>query len=178
MLKYTQECVFLSRPVSMLVSLASLKNSIVSLAKSRKGLIFLSIICFMEPIFLPFLPEVIIAPVLINRPKERLKIVFLAALSTLIGSIVAYGLAFLLGTVLLKYLPPNYSESFFKIKSALNSYGILIPFLTALFPLPLKLVTWTCGLSHFNVILFGATIFLGRTLRYSLLLLIPKKSSN
>lgn len=151
--------------------LTTFKEYIGQLAKSRKGMVALCIVCLLEPIILPIYPEFVLAPVLLTRPNQQLKIFFTAILCTLLGSAVAYTLGYTLGNIALNQLSTEKLTYFFNIKSYLNTYGLLIPFVGSFLPLPLKMITWTCGLTHFNAVLFGGAIFAGRSLRYSLLLL-------
>lgn len=150
-----------------------IKNKLTKLARSGAGLYLMALICFCEPIFLPMIPELVIGPMLLARRNERLKILLLALLSTLIGSFVTYGIGYFLGKILVSWLAEHSLDHFYYLGlSYLEKYGVFLPFLMSLTPLPLKMVTWSCGIARFNIIIYSAGIILGRLLRYSWMLLI------
>jgi membrane protein YqaA with SNARE-associated domain len=153
--------------------LKNTKNNIERIAQSPRGLVLLCTICFLEPIILPIFPELILAPVLLSRKKEQLKVLVIALCCTFLGAMTAYTIGYYLGKLVLGYLG-SAADLYVKGRAYLHYYGIFLPFIGSMMPLPLKVISWTCGLSHFNVFIFASAVFLGRLFRYSALLLVPQ----
>ena len=151
-----------------------IKKNMTKVAKSPKGFMVMCMICFLEPIILPILPELVLAPVLLARRKERFKIIFVALICTLLGALLAYTMGYYLGKVLINNLGEHASALYMKGKVYLNYYGVFLPFIGSVLPFPLKVISWTCGLSHFNLVIFMGAVAVGRLARYSLLLLLNK----
>jgi membrane protein YqaA with SNARE-associated domain len=158
----------------MPISLENIKKNIERIAKSPKGLIAMCTICFLEPIILPIFPEIALAPVLIARKDERIKILLIALLCTLMGSLSAYTMGYFLGNVIIGALGNTALDLYMKGRAYLHYYGLFLPLIGSMLPFPLKVISWTCGLSHFNLFIFVGAIFLGRLVRYSLIFLINK----
>ncbi len=155
-------------------SFNKINQSIITMAKSKNGLVIASIVCFCEPIFLPLFPEIVLAPVIFARREDKFKIYFLALLMTLLGALTGYMLGYSLGKALLSYYDLTWIE---QAKFYLSKYGLILPLLASVFPLPLKFVTLTCGFTHFNLLILLISVFIGRAFRFSLLLLVPKKKN-
>jgi len=150
------------------------KIQIKKLSKSRKGLALMAIICFLEPIFLPIIPELIIAPILIARKSEWPKILLIAISATVLGTIVTYSLAGLAGNVVLTYMSASTASLYESGLLYLHKYGFLLPLIGSFTPFPLKVITWTCGITRFNGFVLISGVFLGRLARYSLIVLLQK----
>lgn len=153
--------------------LNDIKIKLGRLARSRQGLYLMATICFIEPIFLPMIPELIIGPMLLARRNERLKVIFLALTGTLLGSLVTYAIGYFLGKILVSWLAFFSLEKIYYMGlNYLEKYGLFLPFIMSVTPLPLKIVTWSCGIARFNILIYGLGILIGRLLRYSWMLLI------
>lgn len=154
--------------------LSSWTAKITRLSKSPQGLVLMAFICFLEPIFLPMIPELVIAPVLFARPSEWLKVIIVAWLSTLAGAVTAYLLAGMAGKLLLGFFGASGLYIYETGLSYLHRYGFFLPILGSVTPFPLKVITWTCGLTHFSFLIFFSGIAIGRIARYSLVILLNR----
>jgi membrane protein YqaA with SNARE-associated domain len=154
------------------------KKNIHRLVKSKQGLVIMAAICFMEPVFLPMFPELVIAPVMLARKKEWVKVLCVALLGTTCGSILTYVIAGLIGKILLVYAGGNLMYLYETGLEYLHTYGFFLPFIGSLTPFPLKIITWTCGLTKFHFFIYICGIFFGRLLRYSLIMILQKTHSH
>ena len=154
------------------------KMKIQKLSKSRKGLALMAAICFLEPIFLPLIPELVIAPVLIARKTEWMKILCIAIFSTIVGTIVTYIIAGFAGKLLLAYMGESALYLYDKGLSYLHEYGFFLPLIGSFTPFPLKVITWTCGITGFSFPILLLGIFVGRLARYSLIVILQKTHAN
>lgn len=146
-----------------------MKMSLV--AKTKKAIGLMMMICFIEPIFLPMIPELILTPILLAQKDRAFRIILLALLANILGSIFAYSSAYFAGKMLLTYSGDFIISLFEKGQTYLVYYGFFLPFLGSFTPFPLKVITWTCGLTHFDFLSFIIGISGGRFLRYGLNLL-------
>lgn len=151
-----------------------LVKKIQKAAKSKKALYVLASVCLLEPLMLPMFPEVILAPLLLSRPGERLKTLCLALSMTLLGSSLSYCISYFFGTFILSGLGsiiPNIKQ----IIENMSTYGYYLPLLGSFLPMPFKIVCLSSGLLKISFMYFLSGIFVGRLGRYSLLLMIPRR---
>lgn len=152
----------------------TLINKLKKAAKSKKAVYALSGVCFLEPIILPLFPEIILTPILLSKPDEKIKTLSIALIMTLIGSTISYSISYFFGNILLDALS-YFIVDLQLIISNMSSYGKLLPFLGSVTPMPFKVVCLSCGILKISYTSFIIGILAGRGIRYSLLLLIPQK---
>ena len=132
-------------------------------------LVFFLTIC--ESIFLFIPPEVFMTPPIIANKKRALPITIAAALGSLVGGAIAYLIGMWLydsvGVWLIEtFSNPELIES--TIKPMFGKYGILIIVLTAVTPIPYKLLAIWLGFIGYPMILFLAVSAIFRTGRFAI----------
>ncbi len=70
--------------------LKKLLNRVVAWAGHKYAIYYLSFLCFIESIFFPIPPDVMLIPMALARIEKWFKIASVALLSTLTGAIVGY----------------------------------------------------------------------------------------
>ena len=70
--------------------LKTLLNKVVSWAGHKYAIYYLSFLCFIESIFFPIPPDVMLIPMALAKIQKWFKIATVALLSTLTGAIVGY----------------------------------------------------------------------------------------
>ncbi|MBQ8255524.1 MAG: hypothetical protein IJY99_00975 [Alphaproteobacteria bacterium] len=133
-------------------------------------LVFFLTIC--ESIFLFIPPEVFMTPPIIANKKRALPITIAAALGSLVGGAIAYLIGMWLydsvGVWLIEtFSNPELIES--TIKPMFSKYGILIIVLTAVTPIPYKLLAIWLGFIGYPMILFLAVSAIFRTGRFAII---------
>ena len=133
-------------------------------------LVFFLTIC--ESIFLFIPPEVFMTPPIIANKKRALPITIAAALGSLVGGAIAYVIGLWLydsvGVWLIEtFSNPELIES--TIKPMFSKYGILIIVLTAVTPIPYKLLAIWLGFIGYPMILFLAVSAIFRTGRFAII---------
>lgn len=133
-------------------------------------LVFFLTIC--ESIFLFIPPEVFMTPPIIANKKRALPITIAAALGSLVGGAIAYLIGMWLydsvGVWLIEtFSNPELIES--TIKPMFSKYGILIIVLTAVTPIPYKLLAIWLGFIGYPMILFLAVSAVFRTGRFAII---------
>ena len=132
-------------------------------------IVFLLTIC--ESIFLFIPPEVFMTPPIIANKKRALPITMAAALGSLVGGAIAYMIGMWLydsvGIWLIEtFSNPDLIET--AIKPMFTKYGILIIVLTAVTPIPYKLLAIWLGFIGYPMWLFLLVSAIFRTGRFAI----------
>ena len=143
---------------------------ILKKAESRaySWIVFLLTVC--ESIFLFIPPEVFMTPPIIANKRRALPITVAASLGSIVGGAIAYMIGMWLydsvGVWLIEtFSNPELIES--TIKPMFSKYGILIIVLTAVTPIPYKLLAIWLGYIGYPMILFLAVSAIFRTGRFA-----------
>ena len=153
---------------------SKMTQKLKKLAQSKKALYALSFATFLEPLILPIVPEILIAPILLSRRQEQAKTLAIALSMTLLGSSVAYFLSYNFREYVL-YLLSFFMSNVGQSIENMSSYGQWMPFIGSIIPMPFKLVCLSSGVLKIPFSTFILGIFIGRLCRYSLLICIPQK---
>lgn len=131
-------------------------------------IVFLLTIC--ESIFLFVPPEVFMTPPIIANRRRALPITFAAALGSLIGGAIAYMIGMFLFDSVGMWLIQNFAtmEKFEMAQAMFMRHGIFIIVLTAVTPIPYKLMAMCAGFLGFPALLFLGVSAIFRTGRFAL----------
>ena len=145
---------------------------ILSKSESRaySWIVFILTIC--ESIFLFVPPEVFMTPPIIENKKRALPITVAASLGSIVGGAIAYMIgAWLwdsLGLWLVNtFTNPELIET--AIKPMFSKYGILIIVLTAVTPIPYKLLALWLGFIGYPIWIFVGVSAIFRTGRFAII---------
>ena len=149
-----------------------LYNKCIKLAAHKNSNYFLGIISFIESSFFPIPPDIMIAPMVIAKKSEFLKIFLIATLFSVLGGVFGYLIGayfFDLAINIIEFY--NYGDKVVDIKDALSKgdgfYAWLaILFLAGFAPLPYKVFTITSGIISFNLLVFILISIISRGLRF------------
>ncbi len=133
-------------------------------------LVFLLTVC--ESIFLFIPPEVFMTPPIIANKRRAVPITVAAALGSIVGGAIAYMIgAWLYDSVgvwlINTFSNPELIET--AIKPMFTKYGILIIVLTAVTPIPYKLLAIWLGFIGYPVLLFLGVSAIFRTGRFAII---------
>ncbi|MBQ2017456.1 MAG: DedA family protein [Alphaproteobacteria bacterium] len=139
-------------------------------SRGYSWLVFFLTIC--ESIFLFIPPEVFMTPPIIANKKRALPITIAASLGSIVGGAIAYMIGLWLydsvGVWLIEtFSNPELIET--AIKPMFSKYGILIIVLTAVTPIPYKLLAIWLGFIGYPMILFLAVSAIFRTGRFAII---------
>jgi membrane protein YqaA with SNARE-associated domain len=139
-------------------------------SRAYSWIVFLLTIC--ESIFLFIPPEIFMTPPIIANKKRALPITVAASLGSIIGGAIAYMIGMWLydsvGIWLIEtFSNPELIET--AIKPMFSKYGILIIVLTAVTPIPYKLLAIWLGFIGYPMLLFLAVSAIFRTGRFAIL---------
>jgi len=148
---------------------------ILSKSESRaySWIVFILTIC--ESIFLFVPPEVFMTPPIIANKKRALPITVAASLGSIVGGAIAYMIgAWLwdsLGLWLVNtFTNPELIET--AIKPMFSKYGILIIVLTAVTPIPYKLLALWLGFIGYPIWIFVGVSAIFRTGRFAIIAML------
>jgi len=143
---------------------------LLSRAESRwyTWIVFLMTVC--ESIFLFIPPEVFMTPPIVANKKRAVPVVTAAALGSIVGGIIAYCIGMWLFDSVGMWVIENFAsiEKFELAQSLFIKHGIFIIFLTAVTPVPYKLMAITAGFMGFPSVLFLGLSAVFRTGRFAI----------
>jgi len=148
-----------------------LKLLIQSKSKSRFAQPLLGFIAFIESIFFPIPPDLLLLPIcFFNRNKIFFSIINCTLFSVL-GGCVAYFLGFFLYESIVIYLDESKITKYIDFY---NNWGVLSVLIGGFTPIPFKVITITSGFMKFDFTLFIASSIFARGLRFLIVGLIIK----
>ena len=130
---------------------------------SRYSQFFLSVVAFIESIFFPIPPDVILIPIIHFDKKKFLRSVINCTLFSILGGAVGYFLGLFLFDSIKGIFDLSKQELFFNFY---DQYGLIAIFLGGFTPIPYKIIAITSGYAKFNFIYFILLSFLSRGLRF------------
>jgi membrane protein YqaA with SNARE-associated domain len=138
---------------------------------------FLALLSFVEAFIFPIMPEVMLAPMTLAKPRHWLRYATISLVFSLLGALVGYALghyAFELMRPLLTELGwmPRLDALVEKLRTdvatnAWTAFWLLV--LAGFTPVPLKIFTWAAGIVGVPMVAFVASMFVGRGKRVFLL---------
>ncbi|AJQ28693.1 YqaA family protein [Pelosinus fermentans] len=130
------------------------------------GVVGLFIISFIESIFSPILPDLLLIPMALSVPEKAIYYSIIATVGSVLGGIIGYFIGNKYGIIAVKkYVPNKYVE---KISGWLEQYGGWAIFLAALAPIPYKFVSISSGVFRINMVVFLIASVFGRGKRFLL----------
>lgn len=161
----------------------------IKLSKHKRAPLFLVINSFIESIFWPIPPDVMLAPMCLANPNRAYYFAFLAVASSVAGAVIGYYLGYFIYDPyiadLIKFL--NYESAMITVREWFTlKYGILMVFIGAFTPVPYKVIAITTGLvaaesmahtgsvGQLSILYFILVSIVGRGLRFYLEAIIIK----
>ncbi len=136
--------------------------------KTYTWFVFLMTVC--ESIFLFIPPEVFMTPPIIANKKRAVPVVLAATLGSIVGGIIAYCIGLWLFDSVGIWLIENFAsmEKFELAQNLFIKHGVFIIFLTAVTPIPYKLMAICAGFMGFPAVLFLGLSAIFRTGRFAI----------
>lgn len=128
------------------------------------GALGLFIIAFIESIFFPIPPDVILIPLALSSPENSLYYALIATLGSALGSIVGFYLGKTLGDkILAKFFR---TEQITKAKEIFTKHGGFGIFIAGFSPIPYKVFTILSGIMNYDVKKLFIIALISRGLRF------------
>ena len=142
----------------------------------HKSTPYLYILTFIEPIFFPIPPDVMLAPMCAARPRSAMKLALMTTLFSVAGGATAYLIGFFLFDQIQDWLiVSNFWDSYQQAKALIEEWGVWIILTVSFSPLPYKIFTIGAGALEQNFLLFLIASLIGRGARFFLVALLLRK---
>ena len=148
--------------------LRSLYNWTMELASNRRAIWFLGFVSFIEAIFFPIPPDVLLIPMILANVKKAWFYACVATTMSVLGGLFGYAIGFLayaqIAEPLLITLGKQSAMHLFS--SSINENGFLIVLTAGVSPIPFKVVSIMSGFTQMPVYVFLVSSLLGRATRF------------
>jgi len=156
----------------------------LKLAAHKSSKTFLAIISFVESSFFPIPPDVMIAPMVIARKNDYIKIFLIATIFSTLGGFLGYFIGLSFSDVAMLVVEFYGYES--KVDNLKYDFSIgdgrfiwiVTLFLAGFTPLPFKVFTITSGMIGFNLFIFFFICLISRGLRFFIVSYLSFKFGN
>ena len=151
---------------------SSIYKKILIYSKKKHSKSALCLTSFIEAIFFPIPPDLILLPMCLALPNKSLYYAFLTTLFSVLGGVCAYWIGFFIFDSY-GYLAVNYGylDQVEKVKLWFQEWGIWIIFLASFTPIPYKIFTIVAGSMAMPFFGFILASIIGRGLRFFLVAL-------
>ena len=160
-----------SHAISLIIEMRFLHllyNWTMQLANNPKAIWLLGIVSFIEAIFFPIPPDVLLIPMILANIKRAWLYAFVTTITSVIGGLVGYAIGYLayeqIAEPLLLSLGKQAAMSLFS--SSINENGFLIVLTAGISPIPFKVVSVMSGFTQMPVFVFLLSALLGRATRF------------
>ena len=140
----------------------------MQLANSPRAIWLLGFVSFIEAIFFPIPPDVLLIPMILANIKKAWLYAFVTTITSVVGGLVGYAIGYLayeqIAEPLLLNLGKQTAMSLFS--SSINENGFLIVLTAGVSPIPFKVVSVMSGFTQMPVFVFLLSALLGRATRF------------
>jgi membrane protein YqaA with SNARE-associated domain len=153
----------------------NLLKKTVALAAHKSARTYLAFVCFIESIFFPIPPDVMIVPMTIARNKDWIKIATTASVASVVGGCAGYAIGHFfyqeVGIPIFEFYGFEGFAAFKEQVSIGKGYWawVVLLVIAGFTPVPFKLLTISSGFIHFNFLVFIVVASLTRGSRFFIL---------
>ncbi|WP_150540145.1 YqaA family protein [Actinobacillus vicugnae] len=138
-------------------------------SKHRFATFGLSFVSFIEAIFFPIPPDVMLIPMSMSKPQNATKYAIYTAIASVLGGIIGY----LIGLYAFDWVQGiivdwGMQANFDKAKSWFETWGVAVVFLAGFSPIPYKVFTICAGVMQMVFFPFVITAAISRFARFIL----------
>ena len=155
--------------------LKNLLKKTVALAAHKSARTYLAFVCFIESIFFPIPPDVMIVPMTIARSKDWIKIATTASIASVVGGCAGYAIGHFfykeVGIPIFEFYGFEGFTAFKEQVSIGKGYWawVVLLVIAGFTPVPFKLLTISSGFINFNFLVFIVVASLTRGSRFFIL---------
>ena len=140
----------------------------MQLANNPRAIWLLGFVSFIEAIFFPIPPDVLLIPMILANIKRAWLYAFVTTITSVIGGLVGYAIGYLayeqIAEPLLLSLGKQAAMNLFSI--SINENGFLIVLTAGISPIPFKVVSVMSGFTQMPIFVFLLSALLGRATRF------------
>lgn len=127
-------------------------------------------VAFVEAVFFPIPPDVVLIPLVLLRPSSGLLFALLATMASVLGAVVGYGIGYKGGRPVLRRFASK--QRINQIESLFDRYDAWATAVAAFTPIPYKVFAISAGVFSLNLKRFVMVSLLCRGARFGLIALL------
>ena len=158
----------------------SLYNWTMELANNPRAIWLLGFVSFIEAIFFPIPPDVLLIPMILANIKKAWLYAFVTTVTSVFGGLVGYAIGLLayaqIAEPLLFGLGKQSAIDLFS--NSINENGFMIVLTAGISPIPFKVVSVMSGFTQMPIYVFLASALLGRATRFFVVATLLKHYGN
>ena len=145
-----------------------LYNWTLELANNPRAIWLLGFVSFIEAIFFPIPPDILLIPMILANIEKAWFYAFVATITSVIGGIVGYAVGFLAYSEIAEPLLISLGKQSAMIlfSNSINENGFLIVLTAGISPIPFKVVSIMSGFTQMPLLVFLVSAMLGRATRF------------
>lgn len=138
-------------------------------SRHRHAPYYLGGVSFIEAVFFPIPPDVMLAPMALAKPEAAWRFAAITTLTSALGALLGY----VLGMFFMHLITPvlidlGYMGTYEQVQQWFVEWGIWIIFLAGFSPIPFKLFTIAAGAMNMALLPFIIAVLIGRGARFYL----------
>ena len=138
-------------------------------SKHRLAIFWLSFVSFIEAIFFPIPPDVMLIPMSMSKPQSAVRFALFSAVASALGGIIGYAIGYYAYDWVVGYIYQwGYQTSWETAVSWFKEWGVLVVFIAGFSPIPYKVFTICAGVMQMAFLPFVVTAFISRLARFLL----------
>ena len=145
-----------------------LYNWTLELANNPRAIWLLGFVSFIEAIFFPIPPDILLIPMILANIKKAWFYAFVATITSVMGGLVGYAVGFLAYSEIAEPLLISLGKQSAMIlfSNSINENGFLIVLTAGISPIPFKVVSIMSGFTQMPLLVFLVSAMLGRATRF------------
>ena len=146
----------------------SLYNWTMELANNPRSIWLLGFVSFIEAIFFPIPPDILLIPMILANIKRAWLYAFVATVTSVLGGLVGYAIGLLAYAQIAEPLLIGLGKqpAMILFSNSINENGFLIVLTAGISPIPFKVVSIMSGFTQMPIYVFLLSALLGRALRF------------
>ena len=145
-----------------------LYNWTLELANNPRAIWLLGFVSFIEAIFFPIPPDILLIPMILANIQKAWFYAFVATITSVMGGLVGYAVGFLAYSEIAEPLLISLGKQSAMIlfSNSINENGFLIVLTAGISPIPFKVVSIMSGFTQMPLLVFLVSAILGRATRF------------
>lgn len=144
-------------------------DKIIAWSKHKYAAYWLSFVSFIEAIFFPIPPDVMLIPMAMSKPHHATKYAIYAAVASVVGGVIGYGIGYFAFDWVKDLISSWGMQAHFEqAMEWFKTWGVWIVFLAGFSPIPYKVFTICAGVMQMAFFPFVITAAISRFARFFL----------
>ena len=148
----------------------SIYNRVLKLSSHQHAPYYLAGVSFVESSFFPIPPDVMLIPMVLNRPMKAWEYALITTLFSILGGLLGYAIGYFAFEYIAEpfIFSMGYQDQYYRVVRWFKEYGPWAVILAGFTPIPYKIFTIAAGMSQMPLVSFIISSFIGRGLRFFL----------